>query len=317
MPAAICESRFKNCASTLSAYLETSHQDLALNDNCWADVHNFEAVLAAVHAGDAGARVAEFQAAITLYRGDFLQDFVVRSAPLFEEWLVLERERFRQAAVQLLDWLIEVYIQSDSLQSGIGAANRLIAIDSWREKSHRSLMRLLALNGDRDAALAQFELLRRILAQEFAVEPGPETHDLYQRIQAGSLGTPFLRVAAASRQPAQPARHNLPAPATGFVGREAELGQIHALLIEEECRLITLTGPGGIGKDSPGAAGRLEIGRNRAGIFGGGIIFVSLAAIYTADILAAAIASALGLTLLHSATRGSRSPRCWAERPPY
>ena len=119
----------------LSTYLEISYQDIALNDYCWADVHEFEAVLATVRAHDIGTRVAEFQAAANLYRADFLMDFIVHSAPLFEEWLILERERYRRAAIQLFDVLIEEYIRSDNFESGILTANRLIAIDSWRRKA--------------------------------------------------------------------------------------------------------------------------------------------------------------------------------------
>jgi DNA-binding SARP family transcriptional activator/predicted ATPase len=282
----------------LSGYLEISHQDVTLNDSCWADAHDFEAALAAVRASDASTRAVEIQTAANLYRGDFLQDFIVRSAPLFEEWLILERERFHQAAVQLLDRLIEVHIQSGSFQSGIGAARRLIAIDSWREKSHRSLMHLLALNGDRDAALAQYELLRRILAQEFAAEPSPETHDLRQRILTGSLGAPSSRPAAiVPPVRVQPIHHNLPAPTTGFVGREVELGQIHSLLVDEACRLITLTGPGGIGKTRLAQQAGWKFIESASDIFSGGIFFVSLAAANTSDILAAGIASVLDLTL--------------------
>lgn len=277
----------------LSTYLEINHHDIALNSNCWSDAHDFEAALVSMRAGHFSESVAELQNAVNLYRGDFLQDFAVRSAPLFEEWLLLERERYRQSAIQLLDHLIEKNIESGSIENGIQAANHLIAIDAWREKSHRSLMHLLALHGDRDAALAQYDLLRRILAQEFAAEPGPETHDLYQRIQAGSLETPPSHPPEA----AQPARHNLPAPATGFVGREEELGQIHSLLVNEGGRLITLTGPGGIGKTRLAQQVGWKLIDSAPGLFSGGIFFVPLAEVNTADILAAAIASALSLVL--------------------
>lgn len=282
----------------LSAYLETSYQDIALNGHCWTDVHDFEATLAAMRAGGAGVRVAELQAAANLYRGDFMQDFIVRSAPLFEEWLILERERYRQVAIQLLDRLIEEYIQSGSLESGIQAANRLIAIDSWREKSHRSLMRLLALHGDRGGALAQFELLRHILAQEFAAEPGPETSELSQQIQAGGLRAPLSPAATAPPlMPVESARHNLPAPATGFVGREQELRQIQALLVDEDCRLVTLTGLGGIGKTRLAQQAGWKLIESAPGVFSGGIFFVPLATINTPNILAAAIASTMGMAL--------------------
>lgn len=274
----------------LSGFLEFSHQELALNDRCWADVDEFESIMGrqSTHLG-----LSELEAALDLYRGEFLQDFSVRSAPLFEEWLLLERERYRQSAIQLMDSLIETYIQSGKHDSGIQVAKRMIAIDPWREKSHRILMRLLSLKGDREAALAQYELLRRILSQELATEPSAETNELYQRIRIASLEAP----APVTPEPVQPIHHNLPAPTTGFVGREIELEQIISLLKHGESRLITLVGTGGIGKTRLAQQVGWKLAQSLPGLFTGGIFFIPLATAYTEDILVATIANTLGLTL--------------------
>ena len=159
-------------------------------------------------------------------------------------------------------------------------------------------MHLLALSGDRDAALTQFELLRRILSEEFGAEPSPDTSELCRLIQSGGLSTSISPVATTSQpKPVEPAFHNLPTQATGFVGREEELRQIQALLINDECRLVTLTGPGGIGKTRLAQQAVWKLIESKPGIFNGGIFFVPLAATNTSEMLALTIAGTMGITL--------------------
>ncbi len=122
-------------------------------------------------------------------------DFIVHSAPLFEEWLILERERYRRAAIQLFDVLIEEYIRTKNFESGILTANRLIAIDSWREKVTAAPMHLLALNGDRDDALAQFRLLRRNpVPRNLVLKPSPDTSRSTDLFSLAGFLRRFLRL---------------------------------------------------------------------------------------------------------------------------
>ena len=65
-------------------------------------------------------------------------------------------------------------------------------------------------------------------------------------------------------------RTNLPVPATPFLGRERELAQVHELLASDEIRLLTLTGPGGIGEDAARAPGRRSEPRTRTPTARGG-----------------------------------------------
>jgi hypothetical protein len=105
-------------------------------------------------------------------------------------------------------------------------------------------MRLLALEGERGAALAQYENCRKILTQELGVEPSAYTRELYEQIRSGTLKPKAERVSPIPSTPL----HNLPVPLTPFVGREQELDELGRLIADSECRCITLTGPGGIGK---------------------------------------------------------------------
>src|SRR5215469_4220159 len=82
----------------------------------------------------------------------------------------------------------------------------------------------------------------------------------------------------------------LPAEATGFIGREAELAQVTALL--DATRLVTVTGPGGVGKTRVALRAAARAGAR----FPDGVFLIELSAVRDPDLLAAAIATALGLS---------------------
>jgi len=85
--------------------------------------------------------------------------------------------------------------------------------------------------------------------------------------------------------------HNLPAPLTTFVGREEEIDQARALLRRPMTRLVTITGPGGVGKSRLA----LEVATGLLDIFADGIFVVSLAPLRDAALVPSAIAQALAL----------------------
>ena len=194
--------------------------------------------------------------AVALYRGDFLEDFHVRDAPFFEEWVTNERERLWQMARQALLRLINHHIQQRNYTAGIACANLLLKPEPWSEEAHQQLMRLLALSGQRAAALAQYERCSQALYDEFGVPPPDETNALYDQIESGVIGPesgaqfavptppPPVVIAAAPPIPFQAP----PAP-LHFVGRATELAalQTHLRQLQGQ-RLVALVGMGGIGK---------------------------------------------------------------------
>jgi DNA-binding SARP family transcriptional activator/predicted ATPase len=233
----------------LENYLLFTHQEGMLKPGSLyrVDLHDFENCAATLPEPASTPDTSRLVEAAAMYRGDFLSGFQVRAAPLFDEWLLLERERLRQMALTLLDRLIENAIRHQDWLTGLSAARKSVSIDGWREQSHRQLMTLLALSGDRPAALAQFEATRRILVQELGIEPALETYNLHQRIKAGEVA-PQAAVAPFLQFETPLPLHNLPAPTSSFVGRETELQYLDELLKDPGCRLLTLTGPGGVGK---------------------------------------------------------------------
>ena len=106
-------------------------------------------------------------------------------------------------------------------------------------------MRAYALVGDRANALVTFERCPGVLWEELEVEPAADTVALSEDIKTGRLDD--LRLAEKLGSPKGPA-HNLPAQATPFIGRHQEVAEIRRLLLDSDCRLVTVVGFGGMGK---------------------------------------------------------------------
>jgi len=220
---------------------------------------------------------------VELYRGDFLEQFFLSDSDLFEEWAVLKREWLRREAVMALSHLTDRYERRGEYERARQYAQRQVALDPWREEAHRQLMRLLALDGQRSAALAQYEICRRALAEELGLEPTDETTALYEQIQTTDPETRFLRKNPVS----------LPPSPTPFVGREEELANLAELLANPDCRMVTILGPGGIGKTRLA----LEAAEQQSGAFAHGVHFVPLAAVNSTESIAPAIAESLQISL--------------------
>ena len=279
--------------SYLAPYLLFTRHDAQLNPAAafQVDLYQLEDLLTALQNQAHLPAVSQLIDAAALYRGDFLGGFQVRSAPLFDEWLLVERERQRQSAFTLLDKLVEVSIRQQAWKTGLSAARKILSIDNWREESHRQLMLLLAMSGDRSAALAQFEAARRILVQELGIEPGAETLDLYQRIKNGEVASPAEATVAVRFETPPP--HNLPAPTTPFVGRKTELKQLDDLFADPGCRLLTLTGPGGTGKTRLALEFCWKLATTPGTPFVDGIYLIPLAAINDPGLLVSTMSDVL------------------------
>ncbi len=239
--------------------------------------------------------LAALAGAAALYRGDFLAGFTLRDSPDFDEWQFFQAETLRRELAEALERLAEGHAATHDWEPAIGYARRWLALDPLQEPAHRELMRLYVAAGQRNAALRQYTECARILKEEVGAAPEAETTALYERIHAGGL-TPPPHAAAPSLTPAPPARPahaNLPPQATAFVGRSAELAEISRLLADPACRLLTLVGPGGIGKTRLAIQAAAVRGVN----YPDGACFVPLAAVGSPGMVAPAIAAALGLAL--------------------
>jgi predicted ATPase/Tfp pilus assembly protein PilF len=154
------------------------------------------------------------------------------------------------------------------------------------------LISLYAWAGDRSAALRQYSECVRLLNDELGQPPEETTQELYRAIQDGQPPPPPVRDDKTAPTRTVP-RSSLPPQSTPFVNRAAEVAELKGLLLHEPtCRLITLVGPGGIGKTRLA----LQAAHQVLDAFSGGVHMVSLAPIQSADLLVPSIADTLGLS---------------------
>jgi DNA-binding SARP family transcriptional activator/predicted ATPase len=290
-------------------FLHIARQTIQFNSdsNHWLDVAAFTALLA----GDEPMSEA-LESAVALYRGPFLEGFSIPDSAALEEWLLLTREQLNRQVLDALHELARVYELDGAYEQALPHAWRQVELEPWREEGCRQLMRLLALSGRRSEALAQYEKCRQVLRDELGVEPGPETAALYEAIRSGELAG--HREATARRQPSP--LLSLPSPPTPFIGRGDALTAVESLLADPDVRLVTILGPGGIGKtrlaveagtrlaegshllpDRPPSDRPPRTGAKPDGDFPDGIVFVPLAPLSSAGDLVPSLAQALQLRL--------------------
>lgn len=244
------------------------------------DVCRFEEEAAAAsrlyEAGQHAAALAAAQRALELWRGEAWAD--VRHLPALEP-----------AAVRLDEQRIDVLALSAAARLALGRHREAVPeLEEWvrrwplREDLREQLMLALHRSGRQERALAAYAAGRRLKVDETGLEPGPGLRDLQARILADDA-TLAVEDAELRR------RRRLPALTTSLFGRSAETTELVELLRGRDCRLATLTGPGGIGKTRLG----LRVAHELAPDFADGVWFVGLADVRDPALVARTIAEAV------------------------
>jgi DNA-binding SARP family transcriptional activator/predicted ATPase len=257
--------------------------------------------------------------AVALYAAEFLSGFALADCPAFEEWLFLQRERQHLLVLKAYQDLSTYAEQQGDLETALTFVQRQIAIDPLREAAYRQQMYILARQGERNLALTAFERCRAVICEELGIDPEPETLLLHQQILSDQIvpqpkpastvapsqpETPFVQPAPTSpplpsvvATETRPTRHNLPQPLTAFIGRELEVAQLQERLATGDSRLISLVGPGGIGKTRLA----IHVGGASQHLFPDGVFFVALAGVQAVAAIPAAILAAMNADLAGSA----------------
>jgi DNA-binding SARP family transcriptional activator/tRNA A-37 threonylcarbamoyl transferase component Bud32 len=129
----------------------------------------------------------DLEAAVSLYRGDFLADFYLDDSNDYEEWAHARREYFRRQALDALATLAAMAMRQQDYPQAATFARRQLNIDNLREEAYRQLMEALALSGRREEALAVYETCRRVLAEELGMAPAARTSNYYEKIRSDDL----------------------------------------------------------------------------------------------------------------------------------
>ncbi|MFC9678000.1 BTAD domain-containing putative transcriptional regulator [Streptomyces sp. NPDC056949] len=180
--------------------------------------------------------------ALELWRGPAYADFAD------EEFVRTAAQRLTEQRLAVREERAEALLESGDLTLLTGELADLVARHPLRERLRAVQLRALYRSGRQSEALASYAELRGRLADELGLDPSPELAALHEAIlrQDPALApSPAAPAGAAPPTPERP-RSNLPAPLTALVGRERSLAGIGQLLATE--RLVTLTGPGGVGK---------------------------------------------------------------------
>jgi DNA-binding SARP family transcriptional activator/predicted ATPase len=262
-------------------FLTITRSTIAFNTaaDCSVDVAALQALVGNDRTSEADERSLE--EAIRLYRGPFLEGFSLPDSAVFEDWVRLQREQLERAVATALQRGVDSNARRGDIRRALRYGRRWLALQPWNEAAHRRVMELLAADGNRSAALAQYESCRQALREELDVEPAEETVALYQRIRRGEV-----------RPEAFEPPHKLPRPSFPLLGRDAELTTISDRLADPDCRLVTLLGQGGIGKTHLA----LEAARHQIGRFRDGVFFVSLAPVDAVEGVVPAVAQVVNLS---------------------
>lgn len=247
--------------------------------DAFADVAAFDHAMAGAGSGANSSRESRLQEAVEWYQGALLPNCM-------DEWIQPERDARAQSFLAALETLANCAIEQGDAVVAVRRLRRLLAADPYREQAACALMQLLSDSGDRAAVNQVYRELRQILRRDLNLSPAPETETLYQQLTRREMLPPVALPVSAETV----SLRHLPVPLSDLIGREQDVAAVVGWL--RRCRLVTLTGPGGVGKT------RLSIAAADAALsdFADGVWFVDLASLTEPDLLPQTVLQVLNLS---------------------
>ena len=256
------------------------------------DFRRFEELLRgarlALARDDPDRAAIDLRTALALWRGEPLADY------RFDEFAQQEIARLEELGLEAIEERLAAELAVGGAEELVGELQALVAGHPLRERLRGQLMVALYRSGRQAEALETMREVRRLLVEELGLAPGPELRRLERMILAHdselTAERPGRRVA------------RLPAPANETIGRDGEVAEIAEALSQSDVRLVTLVGPGGVGKTRLA----LEAARAIAARFPAGVVYVSLDGAEDAGVLVVEAASALGVVAASAPELGDR-----------
>lgn len=228
--------------------------EIAIEFDAHADYSLDAAILQTAPQSPASAN--DLIGALAVYSGELLPGF-------YDDWVVLERERLQATFEQKMARLLGVLLEERRWEEILDWGERWIALGQTPEPAFRALMIAHSALGDLSKVAAVCQRCTESMRNQLGVEPSEQTRTLFEQLCQGTYRVGAAQPRAENSQPLierdapvaerqtpvapiLPARSNLPAPLTTFVGREQDIEEIARRL--STTRLLTLTGSGGIGK---------------------------------------------------------------------
>lgn len=274
------------------------------------DTAEFETLLrSSRNTPDTADRLKILAKALSLYTSPLLPGF-------YEDWIAAERLRLDDAFRNATSEAIELLTKRREWTHAIDIAHRQVQADPLHEEGHMALIKLYSMSGQQKAALQHFRSVSVQFREALGQEPSRALRELVATISSSTerpsppVGkSHFVRLPARPQvvrsksrsgpsqptpiAPALPASRLIPLVFTRFYGREKERLSLTALLNGGPAlRLVTLSGPGGIGKTRLA----IEFGNQWADEDRGAVFFVPLAHVDDPGRIAATIEEKLGLS---------------------